>query len=153
MTHVMQNLIKQALLEGSEMVSCKVTVIMWFLDDCEGQSSESYTFPQGGNLQLCFETKAPSLPPWGGLSHTSLSPASVDPTVPSLPRYDKKLLIFDTYQTPGRKGLTTKHCIPRAHRAAITHLLLVRQQETTRYKLSAKGRPPRPWDRDNGLCG
>ncbi|KAM6470776.1 uncharacterized protein PHA67_020808 isoform 9-T9 [Liasis olivaceus] len=50
--------------------------------------------------------------------------------------YDKKLLIFDTYQTPGRKGLTKKQCILRAHNAAITHLLLVRQQETTRFHSS-----------------
>lgn len=46
--------------------------------------------------------------------------------------FDKKLLIFDTYQTPGRRGLTTKYSIPHAHNAAITHLMLVRQQETTR---------------------
>ncbi|KAH0629939.1 hypothetical protein JD844_012433, partial [Phrynosoma platyrhinos] len=47
--------------------------------------------------------------------------------------YDRKLLIFDTYQTRGRKGLTTKYCIQHAHNAAITHLLLVRHQETTRF--------------------
>lgn len=61
----------------------------------------------------------------------------------SFSRYDKRLLIFDTYQSPSRKSLTTKHCISRAHKAAITHLLLVRQQETTRYKPSGKWRTGR----------
>ncbi|XP_032996374.1 vegetative incompatibility protein HET-E-1-like [Lacerta agilis] len=65
--------------------------------------------------------------------------------------YDKKLLIFDTYQTPGRKGLTTKHCIPRAHRAAITHLLLVRQQETTRVLSGSFDQTVGIWSQDGKL--
>ncbi|KAL8212212.1 UNVERIFIED_CONTAM: hypothetical protein K2H54_040728 [Gekko kuhli] len=66
-------------------------------------------------------------------------------------RYDKRLLIFDTYQSPSRKGLTTKHCISRAHRAAITHLLLVRQQETTRVLSGSFDRTVGIWSQDGQL--
>ncbi|XP_053155947.1 uncharacterized protein LOC128346552 [Hemicordylus capensis] len=65
--------------------------------------------------------------------------------------YDKKLLIFDTYQTPGRTSLTTKHCIPRAHHAAITHLLLVRQQETTRMLSGSFDQTVGIWSQDGQL--
>ncbi|XP_048343311.1 uncharacterized protein LOC125427799 [Sphaerodactylus townsendi] len=65
--------------------------------------------------------------------------------------YDKRLLIFDTYQSPSRKGLTTKHCISRAHRAAITHLLLVRQQETTRVLSGSFDQMVGIWSQDGQL--
>ncbi|XP_025020270.1 uncharacterized protein LOC103050984 [Python bivittatus] len=65
--------------------------------------------------------------------------------------YDKKLLIFDTYQTPGRKGLTKKQCILRAHNAAITHLLLVRQQETTRVLSGSFDQTVGIWSQDGKL--
>ncbi|KAJ6667812.1 hypothetical protein lerEdw1_016133 [Lerista edwardsae] len=65
--------------------------------------------------------------------------------------FDKRLLIFDTYQTPGRKGLATKHSIPRAHNAAITHLLLVRQQETTRMLSGSFDQTVGIWSQDGQL--
>ncbi|XP_060094292.1 uncharacterized WD repeat-containing protein alr2800-like isoform X2 [Heteronotia binoei] len=65
--------------------------------------------------------------------------------------YDKRLLIFDTYQSPSRKGLTTKHCISHAHKAAITHLLLVRQQETTRMLSGSFDQTVGIWSQDGQL--
>ncbi|ETE73442.1 hypothetical protein L345_00720, partial [Ophiophagus hannah] len=65
--------------------------------------------------------------------------------------YDKKLLIFDTYQTLGRKGLTKKQCISRAHNAAITHLILVRQQETTRVLSGSFDQTVGIWSQDGKL--
>ncbi|KAG8128408.1 hypothetical protein E2320_015249, partial [Naja naja] len=65
--------------------------------------------------------------------------------------YDKKLLIFDTYQTLGRKGLTKKQCISRAHNAAITHLILVRQQETTRLLSGSFDQTVGIWSQDGKL--
>ncbi|XP_070595008.1 uncharacterized WD repeat-containing protein alr3466-like isoform X2 [Erythrolamprus reginae] len=65
--------------------------------------------------------------------------------------YDKKLLIFDTYQTAGRKGLTKKHCISQAHNAAITHLILVRQQETTRALSGSFDQTVGIWSQDGKL--
>ncbi|XP_039190052.1 uncharacterized protein LOC120304029 isoform X2 [Crotalus tigris] len=65
--------------------------------------------------------------------------------------YDKKLLIFDTYQTSGRKGLTKKQCISRAHNAAITHLILVRQQETTRVLSGSFDQTVGIWSQDGKL--
>ncbi|XP_042307925.1 uncharacterized WD repeat-containing protein alr2800-like isoform X2 [Sceloporus undulatus] len=65
--------------------------------------------------------------------------------------YDRKLLIFDTYQTRGRKGLTTKYCIQRAHNAAITHLLLVRHQETTRVLSGSFDQTVGIWSQDGQL--
>nr|XP_020645979.1 vegetative incompatibility protein HET-E-1-like isoform X2 [Pogona vitticeps] len=65
--------------------------------------------------------------------------------------YDRRLLIFDTYQTPGRKKLTAKHCIPHAHNAAITHLLLVRQQETTRLLSGSFDQTVGIWSQDGQL--
>ncbi|KAJ7316603.1 hypothetical protein JRQ81_002765 [Phrynocephalus forsythii] len=65
--------------------------------------------------------------------------------------YDRRLLIFDTYQTPGRKSLTAKHCIPRAHNAGITHLLVVRQQETTRLLSGSFDQTVGIWSQDGQL--
>ncbi|XP_062977640.1 uncharacterized protein LOC134395408 [Elgaria multicarinata webbii] len=65
--------------------------------------------------------------------------------------YDKRLLIFDTYQSPGKKGLTTKHCVSRAHNAAITQLLLVRQQETTRVLTGSFDQTVGIWSQDGQL--
>ncbi|MEE6479729.1 hypothetical protein FKM82_012354 [Ascaphus truei] len=48
--------------------------------------------------------------------------------------YDKKFIIFDTYQTAEKTCLTAVHCNSRAHEAGIIHLLLVRESESTRYK-------------------
>ncbi|XP_077182312.1 uncharacterized protein LOC143832194 isoform X2 [Paroedura picta] len=65
--------------------------------------------------------------------------------------YDKRLLIVDTYQSPSRKGLTVKHCVSQAHRAAITHLLLVRQQETTRVLSGSFDQTVGIWSQDGQL--
>nr|XP_060621645.1 uncharacterized protein LOC132769061 isoform X1 [Anolis sagrei ordinatus] len=65
--------------------------------------------------------------------------------------YDGKLLIFDTYQTLGRKVLTAKHCIRSAHNAAITHLLLVRHQETTRVLSGSFDQTVGIWSQDGQL--
>ncbi|KAM4675996.1 uncharacterized protein O3C94_008633 [Discoglossus pictus] len=65
--------------------------------------------------------------------------------------YDRKFLIFDTYQTPEKISLTVVHCNLRAHEAGITHLLLVRERETTRFLTGSFDRTLGVWSQDGQL--
>ncbi|KAM4748795.1 uncharacterized protein WCC33_006185 [Rhinophrynus dorsalis] len=65
--------------------------------------------------------------------------------------YDRKFLIFDTYQTLDKTCLTAVHCNSRAHDAGITHLLLVREHETTRFLTGSFDRTIGVWSQDGQL--
>ncbi|XP_069810665.1 uncharacterized WD repeat-containing protein alr2800-like isoform X2 [Dendropsophus ebraccatus] len=65
--------------------------------------------------------------------------------------YDRKLLIFDTYQTPDKICLRVVHSNPRAHDAGITHLLLVRERESTRFLTGSFDRTVCVWSQDGKL--
>ncbi|XP_075065283.1 uncharacterized protein LOC142152492 isoform X1 [Mixophyes fleayi] len=65
--------------------------------------------------------------------------------------YDRKFLIFDTYQTPEKICLRAVHCNSHAHDAGITHLLLVRERESTRILTGSFDRTVGVWSQDGQL--
>ncbi|XP_056430967.1 uncharacterized protein LOC130369578 [Hyla sarda] len=65
--------------------------------------------------------------------------------------YDRKFLIFDTYQTPDKICLRVVHSNLRAHEAGITHLLLVRERESTRFLTGSFDRTVGVWSQDGQL--
>ncbi|XP_073507270.1 uncharacterized protein [Phyllobates terribilis] len=65
--------------------------------------------------------------------------------------YDRKFLIFDTYQTPEKTCLRVVHINLRAHDAGITHLLLVRERESTRFLTGSFDRTVGVWSQDGQL--
>ncbi|KAE8614831.1 hypothetical protein XENTR_v10008326 [Xenopus tropicalis] len=65
--------------------------------------------------------------------------------------YDRKFVIFDTYHTPDKTSLTVVHCNSHAHEAAITHLLLVREPESTRFLTGSFDRTIGVWSQDGQL--
>ncbi|KAG9490763.1 hypothetical protein GDO78_006213 [Eleutherodactylus coqui] len=65
--------------------------------------------------------------------------------------YDRKFLIFDTYQTPDKTCLKVVHSNPRAHDAGITHLLLVRERESTRFLTGSFDQTVGVWSQDGQL--
>ncbi|XP_069618405.1 p21-activated protein kinase-interacting protein 1-like [Ranitomeya imitator] len=65
--------------------------------------------------------------------------------------YDKKFLIFDTYQTPEKTCLRVVHVNPHAHDAGITHLLLVRERESTSFLTGSFDRTVGVWSQDGQL--
>ncbi|KAG8578882.1 hypothetical protein GDO81_010652 [Engystomops pustulosus] len=65
--------------------------------------------------------------------------------------YDRKLLIFDTYQTPDKTCLKVVHSNSRAHDAGITHLLLVRERESTRFLTGSFDQTVGVWSQDGQL--
>ncbi|XP_069507641.1 uncharacterized protein [Ambystoma mexicanum] len=65
--------------------------------------------------------------------------------------YDKRLLIFDTYVTREKKGLQLVHRNSRAHTAGITHLLLIRDHESTRLLTGSFDKTVGVWSQDAQL--
>ncbi|XP_077122024.1 uncharacterized protein LOC143776480 isoform X1 [Ranitomeya variabilis] len=65
--------------------------------------------------------------------------------------YDRKFLIFDTYQTPEKTCLRVVHVNPHAHDAGITHLLLVRERESTSFLTGSFDRTVGVWSQDGQL--
>ncbi|XP_040200393.1 uncharacterized WD repeat-containing protein alr2800-like [Rana temporaria] len=65
--------------------------------------------------------------------------------------YDRKFLILDTYQTPEKICLRAVHCNSRAHDAGITHLLLIRDRECTRFLTGSFDRTVGVWSQDGQL--
>ncbi|XP_075199505.1 uncharacterized protein LOC142302328 [Anomaloglossus baeobatrachus] len=65
--------------------------------------------------------------------------------------YDRKFLIFDTYQTPEKTCLRVMNINPRAHDAGITHLLLVRERESTRFLTGSFDQTVGVWSQDGQL--
>ncbi|XP_053319627.1 dynein assembly factor with WDR repeat domains 1-like [Spea bombifrons] len=65
--------------------------------------------------------------------------------------YDRKFIIFDTYQTPEKMCLKVVHCNSHAHEAGITHLLLVREHESTRFLTGSFDGTVGVWSQDGQL--
>ncbi|KAM9311651.1 uncharacterized protein PAF06_009490 [Gastrophryne carolinensis] len=65
--------------------------------------------------------------------------------------YDRKFLIFDTYQTAEKTCLKAVHCNTHAHDAGITHLLLIREQDNTRLLTGSFDRTVAVWSQDGQL--
>ncbi|XP_072255099.1 p21-activated protein kinase-interacting protein 1-like [Pyxicephalus adspersus] len=65
--------------------------------------------------------------------------------------YDRKFLIFDTYQTPEKICLKVVQCNSRAHDAGITHLLLIRERECTRFLTGSFDRTVGVWSQDGQI--
>ncbi|CAH2277302.1 uncharacterized WD repeat-containing alr2800-like [Pelobates cultripes] len=65
--------------------------------------------------------------------------------------YDRKFIIFDTYQTPEKICITPVHCVSRAHDAGILHLLLVRERENTRFLTGSFDGTVGVWSQDGQL--
>ncbi|XP_040271611.1 uncharacterized protein LOC120987022 [Bufo bufo] len=65
--------------------------------------------------------------------------------------YDRKFLIFDTYQTPEKTCLRVVHSNLHAHVAGITHLLLVRERESTRFLTGSFDQTVGVWSQDGQL--
>ncbi|XP_075456977.1 uncharacterized protein LOC142495400 isoform X2 [Ascaphus truei] len=65
--------------------------------------------------------------------------------------YDKKFIIFDTYQTAEKTCLTAVRCNSRAHEAGIIHLLLVRESESTRFLTGSFDQTIGVWSQDGQL--
>ncbi|KAM8972028.1 uncharacterized protein RCH25_017640 [Pelodytes ibericus] len=65
--------------------------------------------------------------------------------------YDRKFIIFDTYQTPEKVCLTAVQCNSHAHLAGITNLLLVRERENTRFLTGSFDGTVGVWSQDGQL--
>ncbi|XP_069100581.1 uncharacterized protein [Pleurodeles waltl] len=65
--------------------------------------------------------------------------------------YDKKLMVFDSYLNHDKQVLRVVHCNPRAHTAGITHLLIVRDSESTRILTGSFDKTVGVWSQDAQL--